>query len=196
MYYFNILNSLRDIVPENSSWSLASVGRMTVNLRKKEEKAKWPRLLKSRGNPGHMHFWWELHEQYTKELDALKDDDDDDEDDKKDKTTNSAETIKQQQDGKKKSKNVLSKEEKIRNENKLKIDKQQRKEIEEAEDNARKLKTEEDNKANEAKKKIDEELKLKKEKIISKYDIQRKEVDDAFRESALDRITEIPPGEL
>lgn len=76
------------IVIANSTYNLASVGRMTVTLLKEVGESKWPRLL-ARGfnaqqNLGKsvMHFWHEQHEKYADELDLL-DDPDDDEDDKK-----------------------------------------------------------------------------------------------------------------
>ena len=76
------------IVPEESTYTMASVGRMTFTLKKVEAPSKWPKLVAKHFNAHKelgksvMHFWHQLHEQYSSELDLL-DDEDDDEDDRK-----------------------------------------------------------------------------------------------------------------
>eukprot|EP00499_Haloplacidia_sp_CaronLabIsolate_P007576 CAMPEP_0196770316 /NCGR_PEP_ID=MMETSP1104-20130614/1071_1 /TAXON_ID=33652 /ORGANISM="Cafeteria sp., Strain Caron Lab Isolate" /LENGTH=330 /DNA_ID=CAMNT_0042140427 /DNA_START=97 /DNA_END=1089 /DNA_ORIENTATION=- len=65
------LDFLRDIVPDNSTWSVASVGRMTFTLAKSESDDAWPRLLKSRRKPGNMHVWWSMRERYEGEMKNL-----------------------------------------------------------------------------------------------------------------------------
>lgn len=62
--------------PAESSWSMASVGRMTITLKKRTGPDNWARLSKSKKKPNNIHFWWELHEKHAKELEALEDDDD------------------------------------------------------------------------------------------------------------------------
>lgn len=63
---------LKEIVPENSTWAMASVGRMTFTLSKKMAPAKWARLLVHKNKLPNMHFWWELHEQHAESLEKLK----------------------------------------------------------------------------------------------------------------------------
>lgn len=70
---------LKEIVPEESSWSMASVGRMTITLKKKDSPTKWARLTKGRKKPNNIHFWFEIHEKYSSELEKLNDEDNDDE---------------------------------------------------------------------------------------------------------------------
>ena len=55
-------------------WSMASVGRMTFTLKKKEgERSKWPRLLADAGKkPGNQHFWYSQAEQFSDELEELE----------------------------------------------------------------------------------------------------------------------------
>jgi hypothetical protein len=67
-----------------ASFSMASVGRMTFTLKKKEgERSKWPRLLASEGKkPGNQHFWYSQAEQYTDELDELDGEDADEKEEK------------------------------------------------------------------------------------------------------------------
>lgn len=62
----------REVVAENSTWSMAAVGRAMVTLRKAGN-TTWPRLLKSSKKPGNMHIWWSMHERYEAENDKLED---------------------------------------------------------------------------------------------------------------------------
>jgi hypothetical protein len=71
-----VLFSLRKIVPAESSWSMASVGRMTITLKKATGPDNWTRLTKGKKKPNNIHFWWELHEKHAKELEALDEDED------------------------------------------------------------------------------------------------------------------------
>jgi hypothetical protein len=50
------LGLLRDIVPAECTWSMLSVGRVQLTL-KKAENGTWPRLLKSSKKLAHMHVW-------------------------------------------------------------------------------------------------------------------------------------------
>ena len=76
------------IVPANSSYSMASVGRMSASFLKEKGEVKWPKLVLDTFNvqkqlgKSVLHFWHEQHDKYAKELDLL-DDIDDDEDDRR-----------------------------------------------------------------------------------------------------------------
>ena len=69
--------SLRKVNPTESTWSMASVGRMTITLKKQTGPDNWVRLTKGKKKPNNIHFWWELHEKHAKELEALEDADED-----------------------------------------------------------------------------------------------------------------------
>jgi hypothetical protein len=112
---------LRGVIdPDQSTWSLASVGRVVFTLKKKKNKAvteegeeaansdgsdddsntevklKWSSLLaKGAPKPNQMHHWWDRQSEFQKELDSLPDDDDDD-DDEDDKRGNEKKTKKKQ----------------------------------------------------------------------------------------------------
>jgi len=51
---------LGDIIPDESFWTMASVGRMVFTL-KKQTASKWTRLLKNNRKIQNMHFWWEMN---------------------------------------------------------------------------------------------------------------------------------------
>ena len=78
----------QEIIPEESTYDYASVGRMTFTLKKKISPSRWPKLVEKNFNVQQklgksvLHYWHALAEKYSKELDLL-DDDEDDEDDKK-----------------------------------------------------------------------------------------------------------------
>lgn len=58
--------------PNASSWTMASVGRMTFSIRKAVVSTKWERLLHtSTRKPANMHMWWEMHDKYEDELEKL-----------------------------------------------------------------------------------------------------------------------------
>lgn len=88
------------IVPANSSYSMASVGRMSVTFMKEKGDVKWPKLVPNKFNvqkqlgKSVLHFWHEQHEKYAEDLDLL-DDEDDDEDDKRRKIKARKEKAKQ-----------------------------------------------------------------------------------------------------
>ena len=60
------LNFSREIVPERSFWSFASVGRISFTLAKAENQT-WARLLREKAKPKNMHHWFERQQA----LDAL-----------------------------------------------------------------------------------------------------------------------------
>ena len=76
------------VIPSNSTFSMSSVGRMSITLAKAETPSRWPQLVhktfnvqKSLGKSV-LHFWHDMHQNYASELELL-DDPEDDEDDKK-----------------------------------------------------------------------------------------------------------------
>lgn len=64
---FFILNFpfFRDVDPENSNFTDAAVGRVTINVKKASE-GNWNTLLKGK-KPNNMHTWWAMEEQVGKE---------------------------------------------------------------------------------------------------------------------------------
>ena len=71
---FNLqLELLHEIDANESRYDMASVGRMTFNLRKKISQTKWSRLLKNKNKKiSNMHFWYEMQDKYDTELNMLK----------------------------------------------------------------------------------------------------------------------------
>lgn len=57
----------KDIVPEQSSWKLESVGRMFVNITKAVPKV-WVSLLKDDEKLPQMRFWWEMKDNFKSEM--------------------------------------------------------------------------------------------------------------------------------
>ena len=55
-----------EINPEESNYSLTSVGRLNVNLKKKTENI-WPKPMKGK-KPNNTHIWWEMKEKYEKQV--------------------------------------------------------------------------------------------------------------------------------
>ena len=58
------------IDPDNSSWSVGSVGKVTLTI-SKERRARWPRLLLSTQKIDNMHYWLEYGEKMDKILRGL-----------------------------------------------------------------------------------------------------------------------------
>ena len=71
------IDFLKDINPDESTWSMASVGRMSFNIKKKSLQSNWARLMKDRKKTPNQHFWLEMHEKYAVQLNKLDDDTDD-----------------------------------------------------------------------------------------------------------------------
>jgi len=65
------LELFEEVNSENSSWSMASVGRGTFTLQKKFADHRWARLLAGKEQPRNMHTWWRLHEKYADEIAKL-----------------------------------------------------------------------------------------------------------------------------
>ena len=59
----------REISPESCSFSITSVGRASITL-KKTFNSSWPRLLIGKAKPGNIHVWWAMKEKYNDELSA------------------------------------------------------------------------------------------------------------------------------
>ena len=72
---FNLhIEFLHEVDPNNSTWSLGSVGRMVFNIKKEQDKpSKWKRLLKSDKRLTQMHYWYEMGEKYSRELENIED---------------------------------------------------------------------------------------------------------------------------
>lgn len=69
------LEFLKDIVPDDSRYEMASVGRMTFTFKKAEGPSKWSRLLKQTDSklvPSNMHKWFAMQEKYDAELSKLE----------------------------------------------------------------------------------------------------------------------------
>ena len=60
----------RQIIPEESTWSMGAVGRATFELKKRWPRTKWSKFLKGK-TPANMHVWWAMKEQYASELGSL-----------------------------------------------------------------------------------------------------------------------------
>ena len=60
-----------DLSIEGSTWQMASVGRMTVNLKKADAPSRWSKGLINKGR-GQVSRWTDLQERYEKELNQLK----------------------------------------------------------------------------------------------------------------------------
>jgi hypothetical protein len=62
----------RAVVPEESDWSMAAVGRATISLKKKHPETAWIRLLDSaQVPPQNMHTWWTMREQHSNDIKTL-----------------------------------------------------------------------------------------------------------------------------
>ena len=66
------IDFLRDIDPDSATWSMASVGRMSITMKKKTINSKWARLHRDRSKKvSNQHFWWDKHESFANALDKL-----------------------------------------------------------------------------------------------------------------------------
>jgi len=77
------LDFYSEINSELSSYSFTSVGRLNVNLRKKEE-SSWPKPMKGK-KPNNVHTWWEMKEKYQKVMSKFTGEEDDDDEGSKGK---------------------------------------------------------------------------------------------------------------
>ncbi|CAE7853618.1 unnamed protein product [Symbiodinium necroappetens] len=69
--YFLSVNLFDNIDAQLSSWSAASVGKLSVTLRKRWPR-KWPRLLVDKKTKiGNMHLWMEMQEKLDSSLSGL-----------------------------------------------------------------------------------------------------------------------------
>ena len=67
------LKLAREIIPEESEWSMAAVGRATFSLKKKHPETAWVKLLHiSQTAPQNMHTWWAMKEQHENVVKSLK----------------------------------------------------------------------------------------------------------------------------
>ena len=66
--YELFLDFFDEIDSEESYYEFSSVGRLYLNLVKKDKPARWRRLLKQTERLPNMSLWWELHEKYEDSL--------------------------------------------------------------------------------------------------------------------------------
>lgn len=55
-----------DVQLEGSTWSMQSVGRASLTI-KKAAAGVWPRLLQGKAKPGNLHVWWTMKDRHDKE---------------------------------------------------------------------------------------------------------------------------------
>jgi hypothetical protein len=66
------LHFAREIVPEESEWSMAAVGRATFSLKKRHPETAWIKLLHpNQPVPQNMHTWWAMKEQHENDVRSL-----------------------------------------------------------------------------------------------------------------------------
>jgi hypothetical protein len=58
-----------EIIADKSTWKMESVGRMSMELPKKDEKI-WIRLLETTEKMNQMQIWWDLKEEHAEAMDA------------------------------------------------------------------------------------------------------------------------------
>jgi hypothetical protein len=69
--YVLLLDMFDNIVPAASSWNTASVGKLSVTLKKKWAR-KWPRLLANKKTKiGNMHVWMEMQDRLDSSLGGM-----------------------------------------------------------------------------------------------------------------------------
>ena len=69
---FNLDITFMDaVVPAESTWSMASVGRMTFTIKKLKPPSRWSSLTRENKKLPQMHIWWEIQEKFSSELDKL-----------------------------------------------------------------------------------------------------------------------------
>ena len=68
MKYELFLDLFEGIDKDASYYEFTSVGRLYLNLTKKERPARWRRLLKQTEKLPNMQLWWELHEKHEESL--------------------------------------------------------------------------------------------------------------------------------
>lgn len=69
------LEFFTEINAEESTYSFTSVGRLNVNIKKKEA-ISWPKPMKGK-KPNNVHTWWEMKEKFQKAMNKLTGEDDD-----------------------------------------------------------------------------------------------------------------------
>lgn len=61
-----------EIIPSESSYALASVGKFTFTIKKAKSPSKWPRLTKSTVKIPNLHIWWEMAEKYEDDFELFE----------------------------------------------------------------------------------------------------------------------------
>ena len=62
----------REVIPEESTWSMGAVGRATFELKKRWPQTKWAKFTTLKKLAPNMHIWWAMKEQYAKEIGNLE----------------------------------------------------------------------------------------------------------------------------
>ena len=66
------INFMNNVIPSESTWSMASVGRMNFNIKKAGEPSKWVGLTKDNKKLWQMHNWFEMQDKFEVELEKLE----------------------------------------------------------------------------------------------------------------------------
>jgi hypothetical protein len=61
-----------EILPSESTYALASVGKFTFTIKKAKSPSKWPRLTKSTQKIPNLHIWWEMAEKYEEDFELYE----------------------------------------------------------------------------------------------------------------------------
>ncbi len=61
-----------EIIPSESTYALASVGKFTFTIKKAKSPSKWPRLTKSTQKIPNLHIWWEMAEKYEDDFELYE----------------------------------------------------------------------------------------------------------------------------
>lgn len=163
---------------------MASVGRMTINLKKKVSPSKWVRLTRNRKKPNNLHYWFEIHEKYSSELEKIKDEEEDDEDvdkvEKKSNTTvtSNATTVKKKSKKEKRAEKIGESEEekeKAQEHQRLKT------QLSELDDRGRERKKEIDEECRQRKKLIDDEMEKEKENLRAQHTEKLRVIDEKYK---------------
>ena len=87
-----------DLDKDNCTWSMASVGRITFNLKKADAPSRWSKVLVNKGR-GQVSRWSDMQERWDRELNMLKPTGDDEKSGSADKKTKSSSDKKKDSDG-------------------------------------------------------------------------------------------------
>ena len=184
---FNLdIGLLKNIRHEESTWSMASVGRMSITL-KKEYISRWARLQKSKKKPANQHFWFDVHEQYA---DALERFEEDDGEEKPNEDILKKDEKKENDDKVELNEKENEKENKAEKEKEVVIETPEEREYlrkkSELTSELRKSIEVEEKKLRDAKKSIDKDAKKKKDELDSEHNAMKAELEKKNKDSLLE----------